>query len=238
MNRVSIVEDEIIVAKDLQFTLQRLGYDVSGLYTNYNDALSGITPSNTDIIIMDIMLKGVNDGVSLTKALSDKGDFIIIFLSAFYDNTTMEHALFSDAYMYLLKPYNEVELNAAIKLAQRKRVLSQVDKPSLVIKENFFFIKTDSRHIKVIISDLLFIEALKDYVMIHLVSSNIIVHITMKELESRVSNTDIIRIHRSFFVSKSHIVSLSNNALFVNGHSQPLPIGGSYRDSLFKSLHL
>lgn len=238
MNRISIVEDELIVAKDLQITLQRLGYQVSGLYTNYNDALLNIDSNNTDIILMDIMLKGVSDGISLTRALSEKGNFIVIFLTAYFDNTTIDLALNSDAYMYLVKPYNEVELNAAIKLAQRKGIGQRSITIENNHKEDYFFIKTDARHIKINIKELLYIEALKDYVMIHLYNSNIVVHITMKELESRLLNTDIIRIHRSFFVCKSHIVSVSNNSLTIINHTQALPIGGSYRDALFKSLSL
>src|SRR5262245_31583460 len=116
--RILIVEDENIVAKDLQNTLTNLGYNVVGVLSTGEEALRVAKGLNPDLILMDIMLtKGFIDGVEAAHRLKYELDVPVIFITAYSDEGTLGRAKVTDAYGYILKPFNVRELQIAIEMA-------------------------------------------------------------------------------------------------------------------------
>jgi signal transduction histidine kinase len=117
VTRVLVVEDESIVALDLQSLLTRLGYEVCGREATGEAAVTRARQEEPDLILMDIRLAGEMDGISSAEAIRRELDVPVIFLTAYADRQTVERAKSSDAYAYLLKPFQEREIEIAIDMA-------------------------------------------------------------------------------------------------------------------------
>ena len=115
--RIVVVEDETIVAMDLAATLRRLGYDVPAIVDNGESAIEAASKHKPDLVLMDIRLKGAMDGIEAAKAIHDREEIPIIFLTAHGDTGTVERSMGSAPYGYLVKPYDEAELQRVITVA-------------------------------------------------------------------------------------------------------------------------
>ena len=118
--KIMIVEDEPIVALDIERTLVALGYNVIDNVTNYEDTLSSIDKEVPDIIFMDISLCDSKNGIQLAKKIKQTKDISIIYLTAFSDDDTMEQAIATNPVSYILKPFKREELKSSILLAVYK----------------------------------------------------------------------------------------------------------------------
>lgn len=123
--KVLIVEDERIVALDLQYQLRRLGYAVSDIASSGEEALRIAEEVQPDVVLMDIRLGGVLDGVETAEQLRDHSDVPVVFLTAYADDRTLERAKATEPFGYLLKPFEERELQVAIKIALYRHSMEQ-----------------------------------------------------------------------------------------------------------------
>jgi signal transduction histidine kinase len=114
--RVLIVEDEMIVALDLERRLQRLGYEVCGPAATGAAAIAAAAAQPPDLVLMDICLSGAMDGIAAAQRIREAHDLPVIFLTANADEPTLERARATHAASYLLKPYRERELQISIEL--------------------------------------------------------------------------------------------------------------------------
>lgn len=116
-SRIFIVEDEAIVAADLAERLDKLGFEVAGTADTGERALAAIPGARVDVVLMDIVLKGPIDGIETTRRLQQSCDLPVIYLTAHADSRTMQSAIDTDPYGYVLKPFNDRELQVAIRIA-------------------------------------------------------------------------------------------------------------------------
>lgn len=118
--RVLIVEDEKIIALDLQRRLERFGYTICETCSEGVDAIEKAKLHKPDIILMDIMLNGPMDGIEAAKIIKQDQRIPVVFLTAYVDDRTLERAKTADPYGYILKPFKERELYTAIDIALYK----------------------------------------------------------------------------------------------------------------------
>jgi CheY-like chemotaxis protein len=118
--RILIVEDERIVAADLQHMLQDLGYDAFAIAATGADALSISRQTPPDIALMDIRIRGLLDGVETALQLRREFNTAVIFLTAHADDATLQRAKHSEPYGYLLKPVNAPLLRTTIELTSHR----------------------------------------------------------------------------------------------------------------------
>lgn len=118
--RVLIVEDEKIIALDLQRRLERFEYEIVGLASTGADALEKAKALAPDIILMDIMLAGDMDGIEAAKIINQTIQIPVIFLTAYADEKTLERAKEAEPFGYILKPFKEKELYTTIDIALYK----------------------------------------------------------------------------------------------------------------------
>lgn len=117
---ILIVEDEVIVAKDIELTLKQLGYSVTGVAASTESAVELFRETNPDLVLMDIMLQNNNDGVQTTRRLLQMRPVPVIYLTAYADQATLDRAKQTSPYGYLLKPFQEQELRTSIEMALYK----------------------------------------------------------------------------------------------------------------------
>jgi len=127
MNRetILVVEDERIIAIDLQRRLERFGYIVCGLAATGEAAIKKTEESLPDIVIMDIMLTGEIDGIEAAKQIKERFHIPVIFLTAYSDEKTLERAKEAEPYGYILKPFKEKELYTTIDIALYKHSMER-----------------------------------------------------------------------------------------------------------------
>lgn len=115
--RLVVVEDEVIIARDIQQTLIRLGYEVLALSMTGEDALKKVTETHPDVVLMDIRLSGAMDGVAAAEIIRTRDKLPVVYLTAHSDEATLRRAQITEPYGYVLKPFEERELVIAIDIA-------------------------------------------------------------------------------------------------------------------------
>ncbi len=120
--RIYIVEDERIIALDLQKRLERLDYSICGSATSGEEALSGIREQLPDLVLMDIVIQGDMDGIAVAMELKKELHIPVIFLSTYTDEKILERAKDANPLGYILKPFKERELSTILEMALFKSV--------------------------------------------------------------------------------------------------------------------
>jgi len=115
-----VVEDESLVALDLDGQLHDMGYRVCGCVDNGCDAIARARAERPDLILMDIVLKGDMDGIAAAAVIAQELHIPVLFLTAYSDDQTVERAANAWPYGYLTKPFQNRELRAGIEVALRK----------------------------------------------------------------------------------------------------------------------
>ncbi|MGB7970061.1 MAG: response regulator [Methanobacterium sp.] len=119
-SKILIVEDEIIIAIDLKIRLEDLGYYVPGIAINGRDAIKKTGEKNPDIILMDILLNGDKDGIEVAQQIRNQYNIPIIYLTGSQNDSMIERAEITEPYGYINKPFDNTEIETAIKLAISK----------------------------------------------------------------------------------------------------------------------
>lgn len=116
-NKILIVEDEAVVSLDISRRLEKMGYEVMGRLASGEEAIELIQEERPDLVLMDINLQGEIDGIETATKLYKEHNLPVIYLTAYAGESTLERAKESKPYGYILKPFKERELHAAIEIA-------------------------------------------------------------------------------------------------------------------------
>ncbi len=245
--KILIVEDESIIAKDIQSSLKGLGYDVTAIVNSGDKAIKELEENRPDLVLMDIMLKGTMTGIEVAKEVKERFSLPVVFLTAYADDTTLNKAKITEPYGYIIKPYREKELHTTIEMALYKyekdeEVKKERDLYHSLIEnkesKDSIFVRADYRLNKINFEDIYYVEALKDYVVINTADNSYTTHTTMKEMVRILPAKDFVRIHRSFIVNLDKIFSIKYPDLVIEGKMKVLPIGGLYRKELYSRLNM
>lgn len=238
---VLVVEDEAIVAKDIQNSLKKLGYSVPSVENTGEDAIESAGKHRPDLVLMDIMLKGEISGIDAAEQIKNRYQIPVIFLTAYADESTLSKAKVTEPYGYIIKPFKEIDLHTSIEMAlykhgKEQEVRKERDLYSSIVldksSEDCIFVKSNSRLVKVRTKDIYYVEALKDYVIIFTKEGKYTVHSTMKDMLAKLSGSEFLRVHRSFIVRVDKIMAIEQNNVVVEDEKKVIPVGGSYRDEL------
>ena len=123
--RILVVEDERIVAKDIEKRLKDLGYRVTGLASSGEKTLEKLNESLPDLVLMDIRLKGEMDGIETAEMVRGLFDIPVVYLTAYADEATLERAKVTEPFGYILKPFNERDLHSTIEMALYKHKIDR-----------------------------------------------------------------------------------------------------------------
>jgi two-component system response regulator LytT len=244
---ILVIEDEAIVSKDIQQSLKKLGYNIVGSAATGEKAIELAKEMNPDLVLMDIMLKGEMSGIDAAHQIKAAINVPVIYLTAYADENTLAKAKVTEPYGYIIKPFKEVDLQTSIEMAlykysKEREVIKERDFLYSLVENNesegVIFVKSNSRLVKVKTNDILFVEALKDYVVVNVGDVKYTIHSTMKEIEKKLPTKEFQRVHRSYIVRLDKIVAIEQPNIVIEGGKKILPIGGSYKDELFKRINL
>ena len=115
--RILVVEDEHIVAMGIKKMLKSLGYQVTGVASTGEDAISKAESTFPDLVLMDIMLKGNIDGIEAAREIITRFDLPVVYLSAYSDSKILDRAKQTGPSGYIVKPFEEKDLHSSIEMA-------------------------------------------------------------------------------------------------------------------------
>jgi len=236
--RILIVEDEIILAQDLALRLIDYTYQIVGIAPNAVKAYQALTLyPETDLILMDIMLQGEKDGITLAQEINEKFSIPIIFLTSYVDENLIDRAKKVNPCAYLMKPFNEVQLNIAIEIAfsnfsknrfqqevLEKKNYKQKNANILPIKKSLF-LKKNNRFEKVLLKEIQFLKADSNYTTIHTKNDKFVYATLLKHFEHKLGNHQFLRVHRSFIVNVDCVQGFEGNLIIVNNTKIPVSKG-------------
>ena len=123
--KILVVEDEVITAKAIEKSLKDAGYQVVGIAISGSEAIEKASRMQPDLVLMDIKLKGVLDGVLTTQRIQAHLDIPVIYLTALSDDETLKRITYSRPYGYLIKPFKETELHEAVEKALQRHQMKK-----------------------------------------------------------------------------------------------------------------
>ncbi|WP_234737180.1 LytR/AlgR family response regulator transcription factor [Tellurirhabdus bombi] len=212
--------------------------ELKGRYSSAVEALQGLHQNPVDLIFLDIQMPDLT-GIELARVLerAKEGNGPRIIFTTAYDHFALE-GYKVDALDYLLKPFNYEEfLRAANKaknyfdLVKRGTAAPVLEAARPVESEDYLFLKVEYQLVRVAFNDILYIEGLKDYVKVHLLShSKPLLSLTsLKALEEKLPARLFMRVHRSFIVALDKIETVSRNTIQI-GAAQ-IPVSDQYKDA-------
>ena len=223
-----IVDDEPLGRKAIQLLVQDT--PLLSLCGSFGDAVSAgkfMQASPVDLVFLDIKMPGVN-GLEFARMIP--AETLVIFVTAY-----AEYALDSyevDAVDYLVKPIVSERFQKAVKKAKSYHALLLTEEKENIenVESEFMFVKSERRFFKVNFKDILFIEGLKDYVIIQLPDQRIITKTSMKAIHELLPKV-FLRVNRSYIVNTQQIASFDNNDIYIDKYE--IAIGNNYRDIFF-----
>ena len=227
--RCLIVEDEPLAAEVLaDYVSQMRQLELVGICEDAIYATEALSNESIDVIFLDIHLPKLK-GLDFIKSLQNPPQIIITTAYHQYALEGFELSVVD----YLLKPIEFSRFLQAVNKLKTKT--STTSKRTIAKKERAFrFFNVKKKKVKVYLDEILYIESRKDYVKIHTREQCLTTKFQLGELESILEEAKLLRIHRSFLVSKDHIKAFSATEIEVA--DQKLPIGRSYKDSVFENL--
>ncbi|HBS88780.1 MAG: hypothetical protein A2W91_04100 [Bacteroidetes bacterium GWF2_38_335] len=229
--RIFIVEDDPIIASDLEGIIKDIGYDVCGVSHQPFEAKKKIESLLPDLLLLDINLGSEIDGIDLATLIKNH-NIGIVFISAFTDKNTVERVKSVNPLGYIIKPFTEKEIEVTLEL-----VFSSLNKEKNTILSDagndFIFVKTKNNlSVKIRFDEILFLEAFDNYAFIHTGKEKLLVSFTLKDLEKRINASFLIRVHRSFIINCNKVDAIHNNCLMIAKNE--IPIGKSYKNDVLK----
>jgi DNA-binding LytR/AlgR family response regulator len=230
--RCAIVDDEPIARQILEdFISQDDRLLLTGSYKNGREALKGIMVQPVDLLFLDINMPGLT-GFQFLKTMTNPPG--VIFTTA-YREFALE-GFEANAFDYLLKPIVLERFLLAVNKAWKYLRLSVVADPAndtiAESKPDFFFVKADGGLVKIIFDEILYIEALKEYVKIVTRDNSVITYHTISGLQEKLPKGNFFRIHRSYIVNIKAISGIEGFVIKIG--KLELPVSRNERDALIE----
>jgi DNA-binding LytR/AlgR family response regulator len=243
--KLLIVEDDMIIAAKISMQLTALGYEVTGIIPRGEEAIRHIEDNKPDIVLLDINLKGTLDGIETAQKMLKMGDIPIIYVTANTDEATFNRAKETRPYAFISKPINNRDLQRAIELtvsriAEKNVAVNAKEIDEVPIDEMPFilsdriFVKHKEKMVKIVIADILYIEAERNYCRIFTKNKEYLLSTTLKIMEEKLPARQFVRVHRSFVVNLSQVDEVSESHVIIN--QKAVPLSNSLRDDLLKRI--
>lgn len=239
--RVLVVEDEFITLDMLRDYLELSGYDISGDAMRADEAIDILERFDTDIVMLDINLKGEKDGIWIAEQIRQHYQIPFIFLTAYSDAATIERASNTNPYGYLVKPFTQADVFSAIEVALKNyaKEVHPIDLPEqnwaeggeLLINQ-FIFIRDNLTFKKIRIADIQYIQSFKNYLELYVKSQRVLIRSTLQKFMSILPHEYFVQVHRSFVVNVKFVDEISPTSISVD--SSTIPLSKNYRDEFVR----
>lgn len=226
-----IIDDEPLARKGLKEYINDVDFlQLEGEFDNPLKATKILSEGKTQLIFLDIQMPKIT-GIDFFKTLHNAPP--VIFTTAYPQYALDGFEL--NALDYLVKPISlERFLKASMRAKEYYEVRNKNIEAKESTKEDFFFIKADNKLVKIFFEDILFVEALQNYVSIHTKTKKYITYLTFKSIEEYLPSDRFIKTHKSFIISAAKIDNIDGNDIRIGEHH--IPISRSSKDEVMDRL--
>jgi DNA-binding LytR/AlgR family response regulator len=238
-----IIDDEPLAQELLQKYIGRLSFlELTATFDDAVEALGQMASLRPDVILLDVNMPEMS-GIDFLKTFTSFRPAVI--LTTAYSEYAIQGFEY-DVTDFILKP---VTFDRFVKAINRVRertgpgVPAAAEAPATEAptaqlldapdRQRVLLIKENKKFLRVAVEDVLFVEGMKDYLKLHTKSKVIVTHMTMTKMESMLSETDFLRVNRSYLVQKAAIKAINGNTIEVINNSE-IPIGINYREAIRK----
>nr|WP_322626176.1 LytTR family DNA-binding domain-containing protein [uncultured Flavobacterium sp.] len=225
-----IVDDEPLAREAIQMLVEQFGHlELIGTFNGPEAAGNFLADNKTDLVFLDIQMPGVN-GIEFARTIPK--ETLVIFTTAFSEFATDSYEV--DAIDYLIKPVKAERFVKAVEKASVYLKLLTADYSQNNIEnvtEDYFFVKADRKMFKMYFKNILYVEGLKDYVVMHTEGQKVITGMNIKTIFDQLPKSMFVRVSKSYIININHIDSVDNNTVYI-GRAE-IPIGNVYRDFFF-----
>ena len=226
-----IIDDEPLARKGLREYVADVDFlHLAGEFDNPLKAMDILINQKVDLIFLDIQMPKIT-GLDFLKTLSNPP--LVIFTTAYPQYAVDGFDL--NAADYLLKPFS---FDRFWKAVVKVRTLFESGKSSslqsIIVEAEHFFIKTDNKLVKINYSDILYIEALQNYIAVHTINRKYITYLTFKSVEESLPQHIFMKVHKSYLVALSKIESIEANEILIGTHH--IPISRSMKDEVMEKI--
>jgi len=224
-----IVDDEPLAREGLENMLAGINsVELLDSFSSPIEANHYLQNNTVELMFLDIEMASLN-GLEFAKSLVYKP--LIIFITAY-----PQYALESfdvDALDYLVKPVRIERLLRAINKAENYINLLQknTEEATAIVEDDYVFIKTDRKFVKIYFREILFIEGLKDYVIIHVEGKKVLTAMNVKTIFNKLPKKNFARVSKSYIINTDHIISVDTSAVYIK--DEEIPIGNNFKESFF-----
>ncbi|MVT08290.1 LytR/AlgR family response regulator transcription factor [Chitinophaga tropicalis] len=226
-----IIDDEPLAREAIEMLINQTDdLDLIGSFNSPETAKNFIENNTVELIFLDIQMPGIN-GIEFARTIPK--ETFVIFTTAYSEFATDSYEV--DAIDYLIKPVKSERFQKAVEKAHTYSRLFKADYANINIEQiadDFFFVKADRRIFKVYFNNILFIQGLKDYVVMHSENQKVITAMNIKTIYDQLPKDMFVRVSKSYIINVKHIGSVDNNTVYIG--TNEIPIGSIYRDFFFK----
>lgn len=224
-----IVDDEPLAREAIEMLIeQNTALNLFGSFNSAASAAEFMEDHTVDLIFLDIQMPGTN-GIEFAKTIPK--ETLVIFSTAFSEFALDSYEV--DAIDYLIKPIREERFQKSVaKAIAYSKLFKTVGNKIESIGEDYFFVKADRKIIKLFFNQILYIEGLKDYVVLHTANQKIITAMNIKTIYDKLPQKIFARVSKSYVININHIDSVDNNTIYIG--TNEIPIGNIYRDFFFE----
>jgi DNA-binding LytR/AlgR family response regulator len=226
-----LIDDEPLARQGLERMLENISSLVlMDSFSNALDANEYLKNNEVDLMFLDIEMAALN-GLDFAKSLVNKP--LIIFITAYPQYALDSYEI--DAIDYLVKPVRMERLLKAVNKAENylKLLKKNQDEPETAsVEDDYVFIKSDRRFVKIFFKEILFIEGLKDYVIIQTESKKVLTAMNIKTIHTQLPDKNFTRVSKSFIVNTDHIISVDTHSIYIK--DEEIPVGSNFKEEFFE----
>ncbi|MDN3677659.1 LytTR family DNA-binding domain-containing protein [Flavobacterium paronense] len=221
-----IIEDEPLALERTKSFVDKIPFlNLCGTFENALDGLAYLKANKVDLLFLDINMDELS-GIELLE--SSKIESQVIITTAYQEYAIKGYEL--NVTDYLLKPFTFDRFLKAVNKAQENTI-----QPLPSTQQDFIFVKTENRLVKIDLSDILFIEGMRDYRRIHTLNKKIMTLQNFSELEQIIPSNLVCRVHKSYMVGINKIESIERMRIKIA--NQIIPISETYKELFFKMIN-
>ncbi|MBL7733710.1 MAG: response regulator [Chitinophagaceae bacterium] len=224
--RIMIVEDEPIIADEIAATVEDLGYTVAAKVIHGKDVKEQFVRCEPDVVLMDINLGKGPDGIQLAAEIKQVQHLPLIFLTSYSDKTTIDRAKQVNPDGYIVKPFDEKDLQVAIEIAFHR--FEQLQKPAVEEKPETFlvnkhlFIRSKNKLVKLNPEEVIYAEAQSNYTLVKTDKDKFMLSTTLGIIEEKLLPFGFFRLHRSYLANLAKIDAIEEDHVLIGGEAVPV----------------
>ncbi|ULQ51010.1 LytR/AlgR family response regulator transcription factor [Flavihumibacter fluvii] len=240
--KILVVEDEMIIGAKISMLLTNLGYEVTGILPRGEEAIQHVIDNRPDIVLLDINLKGKLDGIETAAEIQKIAEIPIIYLTANADDATFNRAKLTRPAAFISKPFKQLDLQRAIELTISRMAehatgslpekMAGEEQPFIL--SDRIFVRLNNKMVKIMVGDVLYMEADRNYCRIFTKQKEYLLAITLKTIEEKLPMRLFLRIHRSYIINLSQVEEVAESHVMVG--PKAIPLSADLKEKLLKSL--